>query len=65
LKIILLKKPLRTALCNKALLTVKPAATVEDAHMFLFVVDGAMVQLLSSNQTDEREYLIDYFLSRV
>ncbi|MDQ9820153.1 TetR family transcriptional regulator, partial [Acinetobacter bereziniae] len=47
------------------LLTVKPAATVEDAHMFLFVVDGAMVQLLSSNQTDEREYLIDYFLSRV
>ncbi|MDP7800324.1 TetR family transcriptional regulator, partial [Acinetobacter baumannii] len=25
----------------------------------------AMVQLLSSNQTDEREYLIDYFLSRV
>lgn len=46
-------------------LTVKPAATVEDAHMFLFVVDGAMVQLLSSNQTDEREYLIDYFLSRV
>jgi hypothetical protein len=33
--------------------------------MFLFVVDGAMVQLLSSNQTDEREHLIDYFLSRV
>lgn len=50
---------------HKLLLTVKPAATVEDAHMFLFVVDGAMVQLLSSNQTDEREYLIDYFLSRV
>lgn len=50
---------------HKLLLTVKPAATVEDAHMFLFVVDGAMVQLLGSNQTDEREYLIDYFLSRV
>ncbi|EXR20851.1 TetR/AcrR family transcriptional regulator [Acinetobacter baumannii] len=50
---------------HKFLLTVKPAATVEDAHMFLFVVDGAMVQLLGSNQTDEREYLIDYFLSRV
>ncbi|MFX4789697.1 TetR family transcriptional regulator, partial [Acinetobacter baumannii] len=28
-------------------------------------VDGAMVQLLGSNQTDEREHLIDYFLSRV
>ncbi|KDM53176.1 MULTISPECIES: TetR/AcrR family transcriptional regulator [Acinetobacter calcoaceticus/baumannii complex] len=50
---------------HKLLLTVKPAATVEDAHMFLFVIDGAMVQLLGSNQTDEREYLIDYFLSRV
>ena len=50
---------------HQLLLTIKATATLEDAYMFLFVIDGAMVQLLSSNQTDEREYLIDYFLSRV
>ncbi|WP_151828100.1 TetR/AcrR family transcriptional regulator [Acinetobacter oleivorans] len=50
---------------HKLLLTVKPAATVEDAHMFLFVIDGAMVQLLGTNNTDERDALLEYFLSRV
>ncbi|MBJ9702452.1 TetR/AcrR family transcriptional regulator [Acinetobacter calcoaceticus] len=50
---------------HKLLLTVKPAATLEDAHMFLFVIDGAMVQLLGADSTDEREVLLDYFLSRV
>jgi hypothetical protein len=50
---------------HKLLLTVKAAATVEDAHMFLFVIDGAMVQLLGADSTDERDALLDYFLSRV
>ncbi|GAA5586734.1 hypothetical protein Acal01_01894 [Acinetobacter calcoaceticus] len=50
---------------HKLLLTVKPTSTVEDAHMFLFVIDGAMVQLLGTNNTDERDALLDYFLSRV
>ena len=44
------------------LLTVKPTALMEDAHMFLFVIDGAMVQLLSKEETDERDKLLDYFL---
>ncbi|MDC5187698.1 TetR/AcrR family transcriptional regulator [Acinetobacter baumannii] len=44
------------------LLTVKPTALMEDAHMFLFVIDGAMVQLLSANSVDERDKLLDYFL---
>ena len=43
------------------LLTVKPAALIEDAHMFLFAIDGAMVQLLSKEETDERDKLLDYF----
>jgi hypothetical protein len=30
--------------------------------MFLFVIDGAMVQLLDPNKPDERERLLDYFL---
>ena len=50
---------------HKLLLTVKATATVEDAHMFLFVIDGAMVQLLGADSTDERDALLDYFLSRV
>jgi hypothetical protein len=30
--------------------------------MFLFVIDGAMVQLLDPNKPDERERLLEYFL---
>ena len=37
-------------------------ASKPDAHMFLFVIDGAMVQLLDPNKPDERERLLDYFL---
>ena len=29
--------------------------------MFLFAIDGAMVQLLSANSVDERDKLLDYF----
>ncbi|EPK8420329.1 TetR/AcrR family transcriptional regulator [Acinetobacter baumannii] len=47
------------------LLTVKPAALIEDAHMFLFAIDGAMVQLLSKEETDERDKLLDYFLRKL
>ncbi|MFX5373998.1 transcriptional regulator, partial [Acinetobacter baumannii] len=37
----------------------------EDAHMFLFAIDGAMVQLLSKEETDERDKLLDYFLRKL
>ncbi|MFX8461606.1 TetR family transcriptional regulator, partial [Acinetobacter baumannii] len=47
------------------LLTVKPTALMEDAHMFLFLIDGAMVQLLSANSVDERDKLLDYFLRKL
>ncbi|MEW7124563.1 TetR/AcrR family transcriptional regulator [Acinetobacter baumannii] len=47
------------------LLTIKPAALMEDAYMFLFVIDGAMVQLLSANSVDERDKLLDYFLRKL
>ncbi|EOR05294.1 TetR/AcrR family transcriptional regulator [Acinetobacter tandoii] len=44
------------------LLTTDSNALKQDAHMFLFVIDGAMVQLLDSNKPDERERLLEYFL---
>ncbi len=47
----------------KLILTVKVTATLEDAYMFLFVIDGAMVQLLSANKIDERDKLLEYFMS--
>ncbi|WP_375038351.1 TetR/AcrR family transcriptional regulator [Acinetobacter sp. RW6] len=45
------------------LLTINPNALKPDAHMFLFVIDGAMVQLLDVNSVDDRERLLDYFLA--
>ncbi|MNT78365.1 hypothetical protein D3C72_2175940 [compost metagenome] len=44
------------------LLAANANASKQDAHMFLFVIDGAMVQLLDPNKPDERERLLDYFL---
>ncbi|USP42371.1 TetR/AcrR family transcriptional regulator [Acinetobacter sp. XS-4] len=46
----------------KLLLTANENATKPDAHMFLFVIDGAIVQLLDSNSVDDRERLLNYFL---
>jgi len=43
-------------------LTTNQDASKQDAHMFLFVIDGAMVQLLDPNKVGERERLLDYFL---
>ncbi|MGP4771969.1 TetR/AcrR family transcriptional regulator [Acinetobacter sp. PFS20] len=47
----------------KLILTIKVTATLEDAYMFLFVIDGAMVQLLSEDKIDERDKLLEYFMS--
>ncbi|KCX61016.1 bacterial regulatory domain protein [Acinetobacter pittii] len=47
----------------KVLLTLKSTASLQDAYMFLFVIDGAMVQLLSANKIDERDKLLEYFMS--
>ncbi|MNH77620.1 putative HTH-type transcriptional regulator YxaF [compost metagenome] len=44
------------------LLATNENASKQDAHMFLFVIDGAMVQLLDPNKPDERKRLLEYFL---
>ncbi|MFX4672865.1 hypothetical protein ABTB51_13880, partial [Acinetobacter baumannii] len=33
-----------------------------DAKLFLYMVEGIIIQLLSSGGVDERERLLDYFL---
>lgn len=46
----------------KLLLTNSANASEKDAHMFLFVVDGAMVLLLGGSGVDDPERLIEGFL---
>lgn len=46
----------------KLLLTTSTYASKKDAHMFLFVVDGAMVLLLGGSNVDDPERLIEGFL---
>ena len=46
----------------KLLLTSNVNASKQDAHMFLFVIDGAMVQLQSENSVNDRERLVGCFL---
>ena len=40
----------------------KPDASFTDAKLFLYMVEGTIIQLLSSGGVDERERLLDYFL---
>ncbi|MFL1509331.1 TetR/AcrR family transcriptional regulator [Acinetobacter baumannii] len=55
----------RTWLINEIysqLRTLKPDASFTDAKLFLYMVEGTIIQLLSSGRVDERERLLDYFL---
>ena len=47
------------------LLTKIPNASKKDAYMFLFVIDGAMVQLLGDNSVDDRDILLEYILKNI
>ncbi|MEI1681544.1 TetR/AcrR family transcriptional regulator [Acinetobacter baumannii] len=49
----------------KLLLTVKKDATKKDAYMFLFVIDGAIIQLLDENRGDTRNLLLEYILKSI
>ncbi|EPF6422364.1 TPA: TetR/AcrR family transcriptional regulator [Acinetobacter baumannii] len=40
----------------------KPDTSFTDAKLFLYMVEGTIIQLLSSGGVDERERLLDYFL---
>jgi len=42
----------------------KFSADFKDAHLFLFVMDGAFTRLLSNGEVDERAILLDHFLAK-
>ncbi len=54
----------RTWLINEIysqLRALKKDATFQDAKLFLYMIEGAIIQLLSSEQKDERERVLDCF----
>jgi len=54
----------RTWLINEIysqLIKLKTDATFQDAKLFLYMIEGAIIQLLDSNQVDEREKVLDCF----
>ncbi|SEO05697.1 TetR/AcrR family transcriptional regulator [Acinetobacter sp. yr461] len=55
----------RTWLINEIysqLIKLNTDATFQDAKLFLYMIEGAIIQLLDSNQMDEREKVLDCFL---
>ncbi|EKU38344.1 transcriptional regulator, TetR family [Acinetobacter sp. WC-141] len=55
----------RTWLINaiySQLIKLNTDATFQDAKLFLYMIEGAIIQLLDSNQVDEREKVLDCFL---
>ncbi len=55
----------RTWLINEIysqLRTLKNDTTFQDAKLFLYMIEGAIIQLLSSDVAIERERVLDYFL---
>ncbi|MHC3124818.1 TetR/AcrR family transcriptional regulator, partial [Acinetobacter sp. GN11] len=58
----------RTWLMNEIysqLRTFKTDATFQDAKLFLYMIEGAIFQLLDSNMSDERERVLDCFFAGV
>jgi AcrR family transcriptional regulator len=55
----------RTWLINEIysqLRALKTDTTFQDAKLFLYMIEGAIIQLLDSNQVDEREKVLECFL---
>ncbi|MCU4442023.1 TetR/AcrR family transcriptional regulator [Acinetobacter pittii] len=58
----------RTWLLNEIysqLIKLKTDATFQDAKLFLYMIEGAIIQLLSSDGADERESMIDLYTNNV
>jgi len=56
----------RTWLINEIysqLIKLKTDVTFQDAKLFLYMIEGAIIQLLDSSMADEREKVLDCFLN--
>ncbi len=58
----------RTWLLNEIysqLIKLKKDASFQDAKLFLYMIEGTIIQLLSSGQVGDREMILDCFLEAV
>ncbi|MFH4380211.1 TetR family transcriptional regulator, partial [Acinetobacter baumannii] len=39
-------------------------ASFNDAKLFVYMVEGTIIQQLGNNQVDEKDKLLDYFISK-
>ncbi len=56
----------RTWLLNEIysqLIKLKTDVSFQDAKLFLYMIEGAIIQLLDANKVGERERLLDYYLN--
>ncbi len=57
----------RTWLLNEIysqLIKLKKDVTFQDAKLFLYMIEGTIIQLLSSGQVGDREMILDFFLKQ-
>jgi len=47
------------------LMETKKSVSYAEAEIFVFMIDGAIMELLSSDNERERDALLEYFLKRV
>ncbi|EOA3792921.1 TetR family transcriptional regulator, partial [Acinetobacter baumannii] len=47
------------------LMETKKAVSYAEAEIFIFMIDGAILGLLTSDRAEEQTKLLDYFLVRV
>jgi AcrR family transcriptional regulator len=50
---------------HKMIRSYNSTTTLQDANLLLFIIDGALTQLISKLEVDQREALFDYFLSMI
>ncbi|NUG01183.1 TetR family transcriptional regulator, partial [Acinetobacter oleivorans] len=57
----------RTWLLNEIysqLIKLKTDVSFQDAKLFIYMIEGAIIQLLSSDKTGEREMILECFLKQ-
>ncbi|EPQ4747372.1 hypothetical protein LXC79_003916, partial [Acinetobacter baumannii] len=54
-----------SSICATKPMETKKAVSYAEAEIFIFMIDGAILGLLTSDRAEEQTKLLDYFLVRV
>ncbi len=47
------------------LLNIKSSTSIEEARLFIYIIDSSIIQSLINDQIDHREYIWNYFSSKI